>query len=54
MIIEVDGGQHAFDDPTRTRILEAEGFLVLRFWNNDVLQNIDGVLSTIIEAIESR
>ncbi len=54
LIIEVDGGQHASDDPARTRFLEAEGFRVLRFWNNDVLQNIDGVLSTISEVIEPR
>ena len=54
LVIEVDGGQHAFDDPARTRYLESEGFRVLRFWNNEVLQNIEGVLLTIIEAIKSR
>ena len=54
LVIEVDGGQHAFDDPGRTRYLELEGFRVLRFWNNEVLQNIEGVLLTIIGTIESR
>ena len=50
LIIEVDGGQHAFrseQDYERTRFLEAQGFRVMRFWNNDVLENTDGVLETI-------
>jgi len=51
LIIEVDGGQHAErqeDDAKRTTDLEARGYLVLRFWNNEVLQNIDGVVETIV------
>jgi len=51
LIIEIDGGQHAErgdQDAKRSADLEAYGFLVLRFWNNDVLCNIDGVLETII------
>src|SRR4051812_28636500 len=43
LIIEVDGGQHGErleQDADRTRVLEAMGYLVLRFWNNEVLQNI--------------
>jgi very-short-patch-repair endonuclease len=54
LIIEVDGGQHAemLDaDARRTAFLEAEGYRVLRFWNNDVLGNIDGVLEVIQRAI---
>jgi len=50
LIVEVDGGQHAersAEDATRTAALEARGYLVLRFWNNDVRQNIDGVLEVI-------
>ena len=50
LVIEVDGGQHgdsAAADAHRTRFLESEGYRVLRFWNNDVLQNIDGVLEVI-------
>ena len=51
MRIELDGGQHADrndEDARRTADLEAYGYLVLRFWNNDVLHNIDGVVETII------
>ena len=50
LILEVDGGQHAERadaDARRTAFLEAEGYRVLRFWNNDVLGNIDGVLEVI-------
>ena len=51
LIIEVDSGQHSEDSLERSRYLEAEGFRVLRFWNNGVLENIDGVLQTILAAI---
>jgi very-short-patch-repair endonuclease len=52
LIIELDGGQHAVRDETnRTAILEAMGYLVLRFWNNDVLSNTDSVLEEILNAI---
>jgi very-short-patch-repair endonuclease len=47
VIIEVDGGQHGervAADSERTKALESMGYLVLRFWNNDVLSNVDGVL----------
>src|SRR6185436_8964789 len=47
IVIEVDGGQHAERqrrDERRTSWLENEGFVVLRFWNNDVLANGDGVV----------
>ena len=50
LIIELDGGHHALDkgkDVERDTWLSAEGFKVLRFWNTDVLMNIDGVLETI-------
>ena len=50
IVIEVDGGGHAFEkvkDNERDRWLRGEGFKVLRFWNNEVLQNIDGVLEVI-------
>ena len=56
LIIELDGGQHAVDadnDAARTRFLEAEGFHVLRFWNNDVLGNVEGVIGRISEAVGS-
>ena len=54
LIIEIDGGQHAENaasDARRTKFLESEGYRVLRFWNNDVLENIDGVLEMIQNAI---
>jgi very-short-patch-repair endonuclease len=49
VIIEVDGGQHSESaaDTIRDARLTEEGFKVLRFWNNDVLGNLEGVLSTI-------
>ena len=45
IIIEVDGGQHAENNKDRQRdsYLKRNGFKVLRFWNNEVLQNINGV-----------
>jgi very-short-patch-repair endonuclease len=54
IVIEVDGGQHAVKteaDLERTKALEANGYRVLRFWNNDVLTNIDGVLEEIQRVI---
>ena len=50
LIVELDGGQRAersAEDAARTAALEARGYLVLRFWNNEVLQNMDGVLEVI-------
>jgi very-short-patch-repair endonuclease len=49
IVIEVDGGQHSESvrDEVRDRYLRAQGYRVMRFWNNDVLSNIDGVLTVI-------
>ncbi|WKA27689.1 endonuclease domain-containing protein [Bradyrhizobium roseum] len=49
LIIEVDGGQHneSEADVIRDRRLTDQGYRVLRFWNNDVLGNIEGVLTAI-------
>jgi very-short-patch-repair endonuclease len=49
IVIEVDGGQHneSVKDMRRDRQLGDAGFRVLRFWNNDVIQNIDGVVAAI-------
>ncbi len=49
IVIEVDGGQHndSMKDVKRDRQLGHAGFKVLRFWNNDVLQNVDGVVAVI-------
>jgi very-short-patch-repair endonuclease len=58
LVIELDGGQHALApqsraDAMRDEEFELRGFRVLRFWNGDVMRNIDGVLKTIAEALES-
>jgi very-short-patch-repair endonuclease len=50
LIIEVDGGQHAIErqrDMARDTCLNRNGFKVLRFWNHDVMKNLEGVLETI-------
>src|SRR5262249_17510416 len=53
LVIEVDGGQHATDtrDAVRDRWLAAHHYRVLRFWNNDVLGNTEGVLEMIAAAL---
>ncbi len=53
LIVELDGSQHADDDAIaydkqRTRALEADGWTVLRFWNDDVLKSIDAVCQHIV------
>lgn len=55
LVIELDGGQHAesIRDASRTEFLESEGYRVIRFWNNEVLGNVDGVLSVIAEALKT-
>ena len=54
LIIEVDGGQHSpARDARRTAFLQSQGFRLIRFWNNDVLQNLDGVRTTIEEALST-
>ena len=59
LVIEVDGGSHAEAqgierDKVRTAYLEANGLTVIRFWNGDVLNNIDGVLEVVYEALGQR
>ena len=52
IIIEIDGGQHMENkdyDLKRSKWLEGQGFKVIRFWNNEVLENTDAVLETIYE-----
>jgi very-short-patch-repair endonuclease len=53
LIVEVDGGQHAESnrDAARTAFLEAQGYRVIRFWNSEVLGNVDGVLHVIARAL---
>jgi len=55
LVIEVDGGQHSDSenyDAERTRFLNKKGYKVLRFWNNEVLNEIDVVLSIIYKVLE--
>ena len=54
LIVEVDGSQHADSarDAARDDWLGAQGFRIMRFWNNEVLENEDGVLVTILAALE--
>jgi very-short-patch-repair endonuclease len=57
LVVELDGGQHADRvqaDINRTRDLEASGYLILRFWNNDVMRNIDGVLKEILNTLNQQ
>ncbi|MDH3768502.1 MAG: endonuclease domain-containing protein [Gammaproteobacteria bacterium] len=52
LIVEVDGGQHNEGvDAARTEYLESKGFRVLRFWNNDILENLEGVFQIIEKAL---
>jgi very-short-patch-repair endonuclease len=54
IVIELDGGQHNWQqesDALRQRQIEAAGYRVLRFWNNDVLGNLEGVLNEIQSAL---
>ena len=55
LVVELDGGQHAEEpdyDAERDTWLRHQGFTVLRFWNNDVLKNIDGVMELIVKSLQ--
>ena len=55
LVVEVDGGQHndaADADERRTAWLNGRGYHVIRFWNNEVTANIEGVLATILVELE--
>src|SRR6266542_899691 len=56
LIIELDGSQHLEQDASqydeeRTKYLESQGYKVIRFWNNDVMNNLEGVILAIIHAL---
>ena len=55
LVIEVDGGQHSgsASDQVRDASLQIKGYRVLRFWNSEVLKNMEGVLETILGALRS-
>lgn len=54
LIIEVDGSQHIDQqeyDAERSAFLESKGYRVLRFWNGDVMNNIEGVMAEILRVV---
>jgi len=54
LVLEIDGAQHGEKvqkDETRTAYIEGEGFRVLRFWNSEILENLEGVLEVISKAL---
>lgn len=57
LIIELDGSQHleqAEYDDERTKFLEAQGYRVIRFWNSEVMKDLDGVIQAILLELEKR
>lgn len=57
LVIEIDGGQHNVpenmsEDQLRTEFIESKGYKVLRFWNNDINLNINGVYETLQNAVK--
>ena len=56
IVIEIDGSQHALSerDKNRDALLEAEGFQIARYWNNDVLQKPSSVLEDILAKLVER
>jgi len=55
LIIEMDGSQHLDQeeyDEERTKYFESQGYRVIRFWNNQVMNNIEGVIQAIIYVLE--
>ncbi|MFK2903700.1 endonuclease domain-containing protein [Dyella ginsengisoli] len=53
LVVEADGGQHngSSNDAERDAWLQGQGFTVLRFWNHDILQNIEAVLEVVLNEI---
>ena len=54
LIVELDGGQHeaqAEYDALRTEVLESCGWRVIRFWNNEVIENLDGIAEMILREL---
>jgi len=54
LVVEIDGGQHSPEkDARRTAELSAMGYRVVRYWNNDVLGNLDGVLMSLLAELQT-
>src|SRR5574341_146240 len=57
LVIELDGSQHLEHqehDENRTKYLESRGYTILRFWNDQVMNDMEGVIESIPEALESK
>jgi very-short-patch-repair endonuclease len=53
LIAELDGGQHSPEtDQHRTDALQAKGYRIIRFWNHEIIENLEGVLATILSTLE--
>jgi very-short-patch-repair endonuclease len=53
LVVEIDGGQHSeARDAGRTAALESDGYRVVRCWNNDVLENLEGVLTSLLAELQ--
>ncbi len=54
IVIEIDGGQHSYEvDHYRDEYIQSQGYEILRFWNNEVFENIEGVLQVIYNKLLS-
>jgi very-short-patch-repair endonuclease len=56
LVVECDGSQHAdgLSDAMRTGRLERQGWKVIRFWNNEILANLEGLIQVIVEEVQAR
>jgi len=57
LVVEVDGGQHSerhVEDTIRSQWLRNKGFCVIRFWNNEIMNNIEGVTTVIRQALQMK
>ena len=55
VVVEIDGGQHSVEsDAARTAVIEAEGYRIIRFWNNEVLQNRESCAQRLRLFLEAR
>jgi very-short-patch-repair endonuclease len=56
LVVEIDGGQHcdSVADVKRTEYIERKGYKVIRFWNDEILRNIEGVLTSLSLTLSRR
>ena len=54
LVVELDGGQHSEEkDARRTAFIEAQGYRIIRFWNNEVIESLEVVLEVILAALRA-